>query len=208
MPQTKKTAMTALPSPIDVLLVVDTDALLERVSKQDTTLENPMVVEPGLTFTIVRKRHGDPTRSTAGLRLTCEAGAELRLRMVGLGGYGQEYVLPYAINPLGKKQKALAFRKVKNLSVHSPLPDPQALEKPEFQKVNQFFWSGRVGREGRAEFEVLFMLADRGGSVRGYCRLPTAFTFASPGEGDGAAGKGTAGGGTEGASGDGGAENG
>ncbi|GAA4252038.1 AidA/PixA family protein [Azospirillum formosense] len=199
--------MTALPSPIDILLVVDTDALLERVSKQETTLENPMVVEPGLTFAIVRKCHGDPTRSAGGLRLTCEAGAELRLRMVGLGGYGQEYVLPYAIDPLGRKQKVLAFRKVKNRSVSSPLPDPQALEKPGFQKVNHSFWSGRVGREGRAEFEVLFMLADRGGSVRGYCRLPTAFTFASPAEGNGAAGKGGAGRGTDGTSGDGGAEN-
>ncbi|CAO3374261.1 AidA/PixA family protein [Azospirillum argentinense] len=184
--------MTALPSPIDILLVVDTDALLERVSKQETTLENPMVVDPGLTFAIVRERYGDPARSTGALRLTWEADAELRLRVVGLGGHGEEYVLPYAIDPLGKGQKVLAFRKAKTRSVHSPLPDPQAPEKPGFQKISQSFWSGRVRREGRAEFEVLFMLADRSGAVQGYCRLPTTLTFAASGTGNGAAGDGEA----------------
>ncbi|CAO3415780.1 AidA/PixA family protein [Azospirillum endophyticum] len=171
--------MMAAPQPIDVLVVIDTDALLEDPSNGGRTADSPMTVDPALVTTIVRQPHNGHVHIDGKPTIIGTSASTLHVRLIGLGALGEGCILPYRAKAAGASKTLLKFRKSKTKTLNTPLPTLENPEKPAFQAVSHHYWSAAIGGEGQADCDILFMIADRDGANLGHFRVTTMLTIQS-----------------------------
>jgi hypothetical protein len=153
---------------IDVLLVADTAAILEKYGSAGTP-SKPTYLDENLIWLIVRQKQAIFANASAELKLAARTEDIIRWRATSLSHNAENSALFYAFQPMRPgTDKLIRTPRANLVELKTPLPDPDAPAKPTMQQVQDYFWQTTVLSAGEAVYTFDFTIVHRDGTVHGY----------------------------------------
>jgi hypothetical protein len=159
---------------IDLVIIVDCDALLEACGPQRSLdSEAPMPVADDHVFVIRRGRSAlKPALSGGRVTLRGPLGTALRLRERSTALGNDNFVILYRFDtqePDTRRKQLIAPPALVIVpDCPRPIPNGDDPSQPIMARAPEAFWHSQVVAHGQATYPFAFMIADRDGVPQGY----------------------------------------
>ena len=154
---------------INVLLAVDTVAILKTADSGTGTPANPVYVDESTLWMVTRQADAVFGNGTAELKLTAQTEDLIRWRGISLSLNGNHSVIFYKFQPMRPNTDILLSPPVPLvIEIESALPNPANLTTPNRQTLKDYFYETTVEQAGETVYALDFMIVDRNGQIEGY----------------------------------------
>lgn len=160
----------------NVLITFDTESILANYKTLSQDPKNPTLVSASYIYMVTNGANAISGQAGGELNLKASVGDVIRWREATLTLSSDDSVLLYAFVPssggnlISQPQALLA-------TVTVPVPNPENLIKPNFETIKDFFWNSIALSTGKVTYHFHFMITDRYGQVKGYCKWDPFITI-------------------------------
>ncbi|CAO3415776.1 inclusion body family protein [Azospirillum endophyticum] len=162
----------------NVLITFDTESIVANYKNISQDPKNPTPISASYIYMVTNGANAISGQAGGELNLKASVGDVIRWREATLTLSSDDSALMYAFVPTAGGQ-LISPPQALLATVTIPIPNPDNLTKPNFETIKDFFWNSNALSTGKVTYHFHFMITDRYGQVKGYCKWDPYITISN-----------------------------
>ncbi|WP_211114952.1 inclusion body family protein [Azospirillum brasilense] len=162
----------------NVLITFDTESILNDYKNLSRDPKNPTPISAKYIYMVTNGANAISGQAGGELNLKASVNDVIRWREATLTLSSDDSALMYAFVPTGGANLISPPQALLS-TVTVPVPNPSNLTTPNFETIKDFFWNSIALDTGRVTYHFHFMITDRYGQVKGYCKWDPYITISN-----------------------------